>query len=46
MIKIAANTIKASKNELKFLKSILDKLEVPYIPDGISFHNTLIDLHR
>jgi len=46
MIKIGANTIKASKHELKFLKSILDKLELPYILDGISFHNTLIDLHR
>ena len=46
MIKIGANTIKASKNELKFLKSILDKLELPYILDGISFHNTLIDLNR
>ena len=46
MIKIGANTIKASKHELKFLKSILDKLELPYILDGISFHNTLIDLNR
>ena len=46
MIKIGANTIKASKHELKFLKAILDKLELPYILDGISFHNTLIDLHR
>ena len=46
MIKIGANTIKASKHELKFLKSILDKLELPYTLDGISFHNTLIDLNR
>ena len=46
MIKIGANTIKASKHELKFLKAILDKLELPYILDGISFHNTLIDLNR
>lgn len=34
MIKIDANTIKASKYELKFLKAILDKLELPYILDG------------
>jgi len=46
MIKIGANTIKASKHELKFLKAILDKLGLPYILDGISFHNTLIDLNR
>ncbi len=46
MIKIGANTIKTSKQELKFLKAILDQLELPYILDGISFHNTLIDLNR
>jgi len=46
MIKIGANTIKASKHELKFLKAILDKLELPYILDGVCFHNTLLDLNR
>ena len=46
MIKIGANTIKSSKQEFKFLKAILDKLEYPYILDGISFHNSLIDLNR
>jgi hypothetical protein len=46
MIKIGANTIKASKHELKFLKAILDKLELPYILDGVCFHNTLLDLIR
>jgi len=30
MIKIGANTIKTSKQELKFLKAILDQLELPY----------------
>jgi hypothetical protein len=39
MIKIGANTIKSSKQDLQFLKAILDKLELPYILDGISFHN-------
>ena len=46
MIKIGVNTIKSSKQELKFLKAILDKLEYPYILDGISFHNSLIDHNR
>ena len=46
VIKIGANTIKASKHELRFLKAILDKLELPYILDDISFHNTLLDLYR
>ena len=46
IIKIGANTIRASKFELEFLKTILDKLELPYILDDISFNNTLLDLHR
>ena len=46
MIKIGVNTIKSSKQEVKFLKTILDKLEYPYILDGISFHNSPIDLNR
>ena len=46
MIKIGVNTIKSSRQELKFLKAILDKLELPHILDGISFHNTLLDLNR
>ena len=28
------------------MKAILDKLELPYTIDDISFHNTLLDLHR
>jgi len=46
MIKIGVNTVKSSKQEVKFLKAILDKLEYPYILDGVSFHNSLIDLNR
>jgi len=46
MIKNGVNTIKSSKQEIQFLKAILDKLELPYILDGISFHNTLLDLNR
>jgi hypothetical protein len=45
VIKIGVNTIKASKHELRFLKAILDKLELPYILDDISFHNALLDLN-
>ena len=46
IIKIGANTIQASKFELEFLQTILDKLALPYILDDISFNNTLLDLHR
>jgi len=46
IIKIGANTIQASKFELEFLKTILDKLALPYVLDGVGFNNTLLDLHR
>ena len=46
IIKIGANSIQACRLEVEFLKAILDKLELPYILDGISFNNTLLDLHR
>ena len=45
-IKIGANTILSSSQELKILKFVLDKLELPYILDGVSFHNTLLVLNR
>ena len=45
-IKIGANTIESSSQELKILKCVLDKLELPYILDGVSFHNTLLVLNR
>lgn len=45
-IKVGANKILASKQELKFLKCILDKLELPYILDDVSFHNTLLVLNQ
>jgi len=31
---------------MQYLKNIFDKLQLPYILDGISFHNTLLDLNR
>jgi hypothetical protein len=45
-IRIGENIIESTKQEIQFLKSILDSLELPYILDGVSFHNTLLDLHR
>ena len=45
-IKIGANTIESSNQDLKILKCVLDKLELPYILDGVSFHNTLLVLNR
>ena len=45
-IRIGENVIKSSASEMRFLKSILDKLEVPYVLDDVSFHNKLQDLYR
>ena len=33
-------------NSIKRVKAILDKLELPYTMDDISFHNTLLELNR
>ena len=45
-IRIGDNIIESNKKEMQFLKSILDNLELPYVLDDVSFHNTLLDLHR
>jgi hypothetical protein len=45
-IRIGENIIESTKQEMQFLKSILNKLELPYILDDVSFHNTLLDLNR
>ena len=45
-IRIGENIIESAKSEIQFFKSILDKLELPYVLDDVSFHNTLLDLHR
>ena len=45
-IEIGENIIESTKQEMRFLKTILDKLQLPYILDDISFHNTLLDLNR
>ena len=46
IIKIGGHNIKSTRQTIKKLKAILDKLEVPHILDDVSFHNTLIDLYR
>ncbi|UCE53457.1 MAG: hypothetical protein JSV31_30160, partial [Desulfobacterales bacterium] len=45
-IRIGEYEVKSTKHEIKRLKVILDKLEVPHTLDDISFHNTLLDLNR
>ena len=45
-IRIGDNIIESNKKEIQFLKSILDTLELPYVLDDVSFHNTLLDIHR
>jgi hypothetical protein len=45
-IRIGEAKIKSTNPEIKLLKAILDKLELPHILDDVSFHNTLLDLNR
>ena len=45
-IRIGEYKIKSTKQSVRRLKVILDKLEVPHILDDVSFHNTLLDLYR
>ena len=45
-ITIGRAKFESTKLEIMRLKAILDKLELPYTMDDISFHNTLLDLNR
>ena len=45
-IKIDKFVVMSTRREIKRVKAIFDKLELPHIVDDISFHNTSIDLHR
>ena len=45
-IRIGEFKIRSTKESVRKLKAILDKLEVPHILDDVSFHNTLLDLYR
>ena len=40
ILRIGSYRSKAAKQEIQRLKAILDKLEIPYVLDSISFHNT------
>jgi hypothetical protein len=40
ILRIGSYKAKAAKKEIQRLKAILDKLEIPYVLDSISFHNT------
>ena len=45
-IKIDKSIVKSNRQEIKRVKAILDKLQLPHVVDDISFHNTFIDLQR
>ena len=45
-IRIGEYKIKSTRQSVRRLKVILDKLEVPHILDDVSFHNTFLDLYR
>jgi hypothetical protein len=45
-IKIDKFFVSSNRNEVKRLKAILDKLQLPHVVDDISYHNTSADLHR
>ncbi len=45
-IKIDKYIVKSNRQEIKRVKPILDKLEIPHVVDDISFYNTSADLNR
>jgi len=45
-IRIGEYKVKSTRQTVRRLKAILDKLEIPHILDDVGFHNTLIDLYR
>ena len=45
-IKIDKYIVNSNQQEIKRVKAILDKLEVPHIVDNVSFHNTSADINR
>ena len=46
ILRIGSYKAKAGKREIQRLRSILDKLEIPYVLDSISFHNTSYVISR
>lgn len=45
-IKIDRYIVKSNRQEIRKIKAILDKLEVPHAVDDVSYHNTSEDLNR
>ena len=45
-IKIDRYIVKSNRQEIRKIKAILDKLEVPHTVDDVSYHNTSEDLYR
>lgn len=45
-IRIGEYTIKSSRQSVRMLKAILDKLNMPHILDDVGFHDTLLNLNR
>ncbi len=46
ILRIGSYKAKAAKREIQRLRSNLDKLEIPYVLDSISFHNTSYVISR
>jgi hypothetical protein len=46
ILRIGSYRSDTTRKELQRLKAILDKLEIPYILDSISFHNTAYAVQR
>jgi len=46
IIRIGSYKLKAVRQEIQRLKIILDKLEIPYVLDSVSFHNTTYVVNR
>jgi hypothetical protein len=46
ILRIGSYKTAMTKEEIKQLKDILDKLKVPYVLDSVSFHNTSYAVNR
>ena len=46
ILRIGSYKASSTKKEVRRLKMILDKLEIPYVLDSISFHNTSYVVNR
>jgi hypothetical protein len=46
ILRIGSYKTTTTRSEVKQLKDILDKLEIPYVLDSVSFHNTSYAVNR